>query len=73
MPFPYKIVLVIGATSGIGLALAEKIVESGSKVVAVGRRQERLDSFVQKHGSSKASSIKFDITDLENIPSFVKQ
>lgn len=73
MPFPYKNVLVIGATSGIGLALAERLIENGSKVIAVGRRQENLNSFVQKHGGSKAASVNFDITDLEGIPSFVKK
>lgn len=73
MPFSYKNVLVIGATSGIGLALAERLIENGSNVIAVGRRQENLDAFVQKHGSSKAASITFDITDLDGIPNFVKK
>lgn len=71
MSFPYKTVLVVGATSGIGLALAEKLVANGSHVVAVGRRQENLDEFVKKHGKDKVSSIKFDITDLKAIPGFV--
>ena len=70
MPFPSKKVLVIGATPRIGLALAEKIAESGSKIR---RRQEELDTFVQRPGSAKASSMKFDIPDLEIIPSFVKE
>jgi len=73
MPFPYKTVLVIGATSGIGLALAEKIIQNGSKVIAVGRRQENLDEFVQTHGEDKCSGIKFDITDLKGIPAFVER
>jgi NADPH:quinone reductase-like Zn-dependent oxidoreductase len=70
MSFPYKTVLVLGATSGIGLALAEKLIENGSHVIAVGRRKENLDSFVSEHGKEKASSIQFDITDLSSIPSF---
>lgn len=73
MSFPYKTVLVIGATSGIGLALAEKMIENGSYVIAVGRRQELLDSFVNKHGKDKASAFKFDITNLDGIPSFVEK
>lgn len=72
MSFPYKTVLVLGATSGIGLALAEKFIENGSHVIAVGRRKENLDSFVSKHGKEKASSIQFDITDLSSIPSFAE-
>lgn len=73
MSFPYKTVLVLGATSGIGLALAEKMIENGSHVIAVGRRQEKLNEFVEKHGKDKSSSIKFDITDLAGIPSFAEQ
>ncbi|PSK60734.1 Zinc-type alcohol dehydrogenase-like protein [Elsinoe australis] len=70
MPFQYKKVLVIGATSGIGEALASKFVSEGSKVVVVGRRKENLDKFVQSHGSDKATSLQFDITDLSGIPKF---
>ena len=72
MSFPYKTVLVLGATSGIGLALAEKLTENGSHVIAVGRRKANLDSFVSKHGKEKASSIQFNITDLSSIPSFAE-
>ncbi|GKT42998.1 putative oxidoreductase DltE [Colletotrichum spaethianum] len=71
MPFTYKTVLIIGATSGIGAGMADKLVSEGSKVIAVGRRQDRLDSFVQKHGSSKAATIRFDVTDNEGMDAFV--
>lgn len=70
MAFPYKKVLTIGATSGIGLALAEKIISNGSHVIAVGRRKKRLASLSQKHGLEKVSTFEFDITNLEAIPSF---
>ncbi|KAL1799535.1 hypothetical protein ACET3X_003572 [Alternaria dauci] len=65
-------VLVLGATSGIGWALAEKIVADGKHAIVVGRRQEKLDEFQKKHGSDKVSTVAFDITKLEEIPSFVK-
>jgi len=71
--FPYSTVLVLGATSGIGLALSEKLIADGSFVIGVGRRQENLDSFVEKHGREKAAGVRFDITDLEGIPSFVEK
>jgi len=70
MSFPHKTVLVVGATSGIGLALAEKLISNGSHIIAVGRRQENLDGLVQKHGKDKVSSVQLDITDLKAIPSF---
>lgn len=68
--FPYKKVLVIGATSGIGEALAAKLVDQGKKVVVVGRRQEKLDEFVKTHGQDKASAMAFDITKLDKIPAW---
>lgn len=72
MAFPYKHVLLIGATSGIGKAMAGRFVAEGVKVTVVGRRQERLDDFVLSHGSDKASSLTFDIGELENIPKFAE-
>lgn len=71
MPFQYKKVLVIGATSGIGKALASRIVQEGSSVVAIGRRKENLEAFVHEHGKNKASAVPFDTTELEKIPDFV--
>jgi NADP-dependent 3-hydroxy acid dehydrogenase YdfG len=73
MPFPYKTVLVIGATSGIGLALAEKMISVGAHVIVVGRRQENLDAFVQKHGGDRVSAMKFDIANLASIPGLVER
>ncbi|KAM0261880.1 hypothetical protein ACHAQJ_002083 [Trichoderma viride] len=73
MVFQYKRVLLVGATAGIGAALADKLIEEGSKVIAVGRRQERLDAFVAKHGAERASGIKFDVTDRAGLDAFVNK
>jgi short-subunit dehydrogenase involved in D-alanine esterification of teichoic acids len=37
----------------------------------VGRRRERLDAIVNKHGHGKVQAVTFDITDLAGIPNFV--
>ena len=71
MPFQYKRILVIGATSGIGEALATRFVEEGSNVIVVGRRKDKLEEFVHKHGKSKATAVPFDITEIDKIPNFV--
>lgn len=71
MPFPYKRVLVIGATSGIGEALAAKLVAEGTSVIVVGRRKDKLEEFVHKHGKDKATAVPFDITQMDKIPQFV--
>ena len=68
MPFPYKNVLITGATSGIGQALAERIVDAGVFVIAVGRRQDRLDDLVAKYGPDKVAAEAFDVGNIEAIP-----
>ncbi|KAL9610356.1 MAG: hypothetical protein Q9167_004926 [Letrouitia subvulpina] len=72
MPFQFKQVLVIGATSGIGAGMADRLVHEGAKVIAVGRRQARLDDFVQKHGRDKASALRFDINESQKMDDFVR-
>lgn len=62
---------MIGATSGIGAAMADRLVQEGSKVIAVGRRQDRLDDFVRRHGKDKAGAVIFDINDRHNMDQFV--
>ncbi|KAF2203351.1 short-chain dehydrogenase/ reductase-like protein [Delitschia confertaspora ATCC 74209] len=73
MSFKYNKVLVIGATSGIGEAYANKIVEDGKKAIIVGRRKENLDALVEKHGKDKVEAVVFDITQLDQIPNFAAE
>jgi short-subunit dehydrogenase involved in D-alanine esterification of teichoic acids len=72
MLFPYKKVVVIGATSGIGEALARRLIDEGSFVIAVGRRKENLEKLVHEYGHEKIQAVPFDITQLESIPNFAK-
>lgn len=53
--------------------MANRLIQEGSKVIAVGRRQDRLDEFVQKHGKDKASAVRFDISDRQSMDLFVKE
>lgn len=72
--FPYKKTLVLGATSGIGLALAERLVsDSDTHVIVAGRRREKLDEFVSKHGDDRASAEPVDLLDLKSLPAFVER
>lgn len=70
MGFQYKKVLLIGATSGIGKALAERFIEEGSYVIAVGRRKEKLEELIHKYGHDKVSAVPFDITKMNAIRAF---
>lgn len=73
MPFQYKKVLVIGATSGIGRALTDRLIKEGSSIVAVGRRQEQLEDLVKSHGKDQVSTVSFDITDMKKTPDFAAE
>ncbi|WP_028225003.1 SDR family NAD(P)-dependent oxidoreductase [Paraburkholderia ferrariae] len=46
MDFRNKVVLIVGASSGIGRALALRLAGLGARVAAVGRREERLRSLM---------------------------
>ncbi|RDW91757.1 hypothetical protein BP5796_01151 [Coleophoma crateriformis] len=73
MALPYRHVLLIGASSGIGRGMAERLIEGGSKVIVVGRRKDRLDALVEKYGKDKVTSTAFDISKRDEIPQFVKE
>jgi NADP-dependent 3-hydroxy acid dehydrogenase YdfG len=49
----HKVVIITGASSGIGRALAYKFASEGSKVVIAARRFERLKE-IERQGLSKS-------------------
>ncbi|KAK4235913.1 short chain dehydrogenase [Achaetomium macrosporum] len=67
MPFPYKNVLITGATSGIGRALTDRMIAAGIFVIAVGRREDRMKELVAKHGDEKIALEVFDVSRLDTI------
>ena len=71
MAFPYKCVLITGATSGIGLALARKIIDHGAFVIAVGRRQERLDELLDEYGPEKVAIQQFDVGEISKLEGWI--
>jgi serine 3-dehydrogenase len=56
-------ILITGATAGIGAAAARRFAEGGWKVVATGRRRERLDALVAELGADKVHPVELDIRD----------
>src|SRR5688572_20544305 len=55
-------VFVTGATSGFGAAVARRFAEAGSRVIATGRRQDRLDA-LQKEIGERCHTAVFDVSD----------
>lgn len=61
-----KIVLITGATSGFGKAMAEAFARAGFDVIITGRRKERLDALqasIESSGQARCHSLCFDIRD----------
>jgi NAD(P)-dependent dehydrogenase (short-subunit alcohol dehydrogenase family) len=61
-----KVALVTGGSSGIGLALAQRLVQEGAYVYVTGRRQEELDAAVASIGRN-VTGIRGDISRLEDL------
>ncbi|WP_009473008.1 SDR family NAD(P)-dependent oxidoreductase [Rhodococcus sp. JVH1] len=61
-----KSALVTGATSGIGRAIATKLVAEGAHVFATGRRQTELDEIVGELGDA-VTAVRSDISDLDDL------
>ncbi|MDR3272367.1 MAG: SDR family NAD(P)-dependent oxidoreductase [Flavobacteriaceae bacterium] len=55
-PFKNKTVWIVGASSGIGQALAENLSEQGARLILSSRNEEKLNEI--KNSSSKSENIK---------------
>lgn len=70
-----KIVLVTGASSGIGAATTAHLARCGHHVVAVARRKDRIDQLVEEiagHGGSATARVA-DVTDREQVAAVVAE
>lgn len=56
------IVLITGATSGFGAEMARKFIQTGHKVIAAGRRKDRLDKLADQLGA-KLLPVVMDVRD----------
>jgi len=57
------IVFVTGATSGFGTAIARRFAVEGHRIVAVGRREERLTALAGELGANRVHTLALDIRD----------
>ncbi|XP_028138590.1 farnesol dehydrogenase isoform X4 [Diabrotica virgifera virgifera] len=69
-----KVAIVTGASSGIGAAIAELLVEKGLLVVGAARRKENVDALAQKLQGKKGKlySVKADVAKEEDIKELFK-
>ena len=74
---PMPVAVVVGASSGIGAALARKLVKEGYKVALLARRVEKLEeicSQINQPGEEpRAFLYQHDVTDVESIPALFQE
>ena len=57
------IILVTGATAGFGRAIAQRFAADGGRIIAAGRRAERLESLRQELGEDYVLPLTLDVRD----------
>lgn len=62
LPLEGRSIVVTGATSGIGMAAATKLVQMGAKVIAVGRSSEQFDALSKYVNTEAITFIQADLT-----------
>lgn len=67
-----KVIVITGASAGIGAALAEAVAKRGAVPVLVARRAEALDAAVRRAGG-KASAIVADVTRRSDVGRVVQE
>jgi len=68
-----KTAMITGATSGFGAAMARKFAHNGWRVVATGRRADRLGALVEEFGANAIAPLHFDIQDTAAMDAALKQ
>lgn len=60
-----KVVVITGASSGLGEALARRLVKDGAKLVLGARRLDRLKKLAQDLNLSPEAAVQTDVTQPE--------
>lgn len=75
MKLKNKITLVTGATAGIGLACVEEFASSGSNLILIGRRKDRIEEISQrvaKEYQVKTLGLVCDVRNREEVNSIIE-
>lgn len=68
-----KVMLITGASSGIGKATAVKAASEGFKLILTARRKTALQELVSTLGEDKAIALPADVTDFDALKQVVEQ
>ena len=62
-----KVVIVVGATGGIGSAVARKLADAGARLVLAARDSSKLDALASELSATEVLCVPTDITDLSQV------
>lgn len=70
-----KVIIITGASSGIGEATAKVLAENGARVVLSARREEKLKKIADEIGENAAYFVSdvSNLDDMKNLASFAKE
>lgn len=71
-----KVVIITGASSGIGEETARTLARNGAKVVLSARREDRLRKLAEELGGERAAYLRSDVTDPDDmaaLPALAKE
>lgn len=68
-----KVVVITGASSGLGEAAARLLAEKGARLVLGARRIDRLQSLAQELGLDEQAIVRTDVTDYSQVQALVQR
>lgn len=68
-----KVVVIVGATGGIGSAVAEKLANSGASLVLAARDSNRLDNLATQLSTTQVITVPTNITNPEEVETLIEK